>query len=182
MGSVMKWELLSRDQVENDPDIAFIFEGTWERKDHDWVDYVSLSVSRINLDLFQRSRRHFPDYWWAVMSFDVSILDHHGVYFTTTNNSYPCCKREPGVQGFESMFGSPVDWGWYGSQRFRRHDQPEAWPTDRAAEVLYPTGIPLDFLEKISVPGKQHRRLVNAWCEVFGRPELPVEVDLQPFS
>jgi hypothetical protein len=182
MGSVMKWALLSRERVEDDPEIAFIFEGIWERKDHDWADYISLSISRINLDLFQRSRRHFPDYWWAVMSFDASILDHEGVYFTTTNNSYPCCKREPGVEGFNSMFKSPVEWGWYGSRIVRPQNHPDGWPTDRAAEVLYPRCIPLDFLERIYVPGQQHRRLVNAWCESFGRPGLPVDVDLEPFS
>jgi len=60
MGSVMKQALLSREQVENDDEVAFIFEGIWERKDPEWVDHISLSISRINLDLFNRSRTNSP--------------------------------------------------------------------------------------------------------------------------
>jgi ssDNA thymidine ADP-ribosyltransferase, DarT len=182
MGSVMKGELLSREQVENDDDVAFIFEGIWERKDPDWVDYISLSVSRINADLYRRSRKNFPDYWWAVLSFDVAILDHDDVWFTTTNNSHPPCERGQRIEGFEAMFGSPIEWGWYGTKKWRNATCPDAWPTDRAAEVLYPTRIPLSFLQKVYVPGKQHRRMVDAWAESFAVPELPVEVNLEPFS
>lgn len=140
MGSVMKQAVLSRQQVENDPDVAFIFEGIWERKDPDWVDHISLSISRINLDLFQRSRSSFPDFWWAVMSFDVEILDHDGVFFTTTNNIHPPCRRGEGVVGFEAMFDEAIEWGYYGSSKWRSADCPDSWPTDRAAEVLYPLG------------------------------------------
>ena len=67
MGSVMKQALLSREQVENDDEVAFIFEGIWERKDPEWVDHISLSISRINLDLFNRSRTNFPDFWALVL-------------------------------------------------------------------------------------------------------------------
>jgi hypothetical protein len=183
MGSIMKQALLSREQVEIDPDVAFIFEGIWARKDHDWIDYISLSVSRINLDLFTRSRKHFPDRWWAVMSFDVAILDHEGVWFTTTNNIYEdCCERGQGLEGFEAMFGSPVEWGYRGSKKVRSATYDCAWPTDRAAEVLYPTRIPLEFLKTLYVPGQQHRRLVNAWCEAFDHPQLPLEIDMTPFA
>jgi hypothetical protein len=182
MGAVMKWAVLSRDQVENDPDVAFIYEGVWERKDPEWVDHVSLSISRINLDLYRRSHTRFPDYWWAVLSFDVAILDHARVWFTTTNNIYPPCKRGQGVDGLEAMFGSPIEWGYYGHRRVRGRDHPDHWTTDRAAEVLYPARISLDFLQKLYVPGEGHRRLVNAWSESFGKPPLPVEINLEPFS
>lgn len=111
MGAVRKGAVLSREQVENDEDLAFIYEGIWPRKDPEWVDHISLSVSRINLDLFDRSRKRFPDYWWAIMSFGVEILDHDGVVFTTTNNIYPPCERGEDLEGFEAMFGSPIEWG-----------------------------------------------------------------------
>lgn len=182
MGAVMKQALLSREQVENDPDVAFIFEGIWERKDPEWVDYISLSVSRINLDLFQRSRNNFPNFWWAVMSLDVAILDHEGVWFTTTNNIYPPCGRGQGVDGFEAMFAEPIEWGYYGSRRWRSPVYRDSWPTDRAAEVLFPTRIPLEHVQRLYVPGQQHRRLVSAWAEAYGVPDLPVEINLEPFS
>lgn len=182
MGTVMKKALLSREQVENDSDIAFIFEGIWERKDPEWVDYISLSLSRINLDLFRRSRRHFPDYWWAILSFDVEILDHDGVWFTTTNNTYPVCSRAQGEDGLAAMFAPQVPWGRKGSVKIRYPGMSEAWTTCEAAEVLYPQRIALEYLRRIYVPGAQHRRLVQAWAEVYGAGELSVEVNPGSFA
>jgi hypothetical protein len=72
--------------------------------------------------------------------------------------------------------------GHYGSRKVRGAAHPDDWPTDRAAEVLYPTRVSLDFLQKLYVPGEQHRRLVDAWSESFGKPPLPVEINLDPFS
>ena len=182
MGTVMKKALLSREQVENDPDIAFIFEGVWERKDPEWVDYISLSLTRINLDLYRRSRKRFPDYWWAILSFDVEILDHEGVWFTTTNNTYPVCQRGQGQDGLQAMFGPEVPWGRRGSVKSRWTGMPDAWTTCQTAEVLYPRQIDLDHLRQIYVPGAQHRRLVQAWAEVYEAGELPIKVDIAPFS
>jgi hypothetical protein len=183
MGAVANGALLSREQVENDPGIAFIYEGIWERKDHDWVDYISLSVSRINVDLFERSRKHFPDFWWAVMSFDVEILDHHDVWFTTTNNVYEeVLDRRQGLDGFEALFQESVAWGYRGSRHHRWPGQDRAWPTDRAAEVLYPTRLPLEFLRTLHLPDRDACRLVKAWCEVYGRDPLPQVEDLAIFT
>jgi hypothetical protein len=106
------------------------------------------------------------------MSFGVEILDHDDVVFTTTNNTYSPCKRGKGLEGFEAMFGSPIEWGHYGYQRVRSEAHPENSPTDPAAEVLYPTRLELTFLQKLYVPDAQHRRLVNAWIEAFGKPPL----------
>jgi hypothetical protein len=182
MGTVMKKALLSREQVENDSDIAFIFEGVWERKDPEWVDYISLSLSRINLDLYRRSRKRFPDYWWAIFSFDIEVLDHDGVWFATTNNTYPVCERAQGEAGLAAMFAPTVPWGWRGSVKTRSSGMPEAWTTCEAAEVLYPQSIPLEYLQRIYVPGAQHRRLVQAWAEVYGARELTIEVKPGSFS
>ncbi len=181
MGSVMKRALLSREQVEKDRDVAFIFEGVWIRKDPDWVNYISLSVSRINLDLLSRSRKNFPDFWWAVMSFDVDILDDEGIWFTTTNNIYPPCRRATGVPGFELMFGEPIPWGYQGSMKYRGNGMSSAWPTDRTAEVLYPERIDLSRLRKLYVMEPQHRRLVHAWTDTYDLAELPVEVSQHAF-
>jgi ssDNA thymidine ADP-ribosyltransferase, DarT len=183
MGCVMKGAVLSRERVEADPDVAFIFEGIWERKDHAWLDYISLSVARINLDLFHRSRENFPDRWWAVLSFSPDILDHEDIWFTTTNNVYEeCCKRGQGLAGFEAMYASTVEWGYYGSRRLRTPAYDDAWPTDRAAEVLYPRSIPLEHLQAVYVPQQEHRRMVDAWTESFDKPELDVTIDPARFA
>ncbi|MEJ7792028.1 MAG: DarT ssDNA thymidine ADP-ribosyltransferase family protein [Gaiellaceae bacterium] len=184
MGTVMKGMLLSRQRVQADPDLEFIFEGVWERRDPEWLDHISLSVSRINLDLFERSRTNHPQYWWAVMGFDPAILENEDdVWFTTTNNVYEdVCQRGQGEPGFEAMFGQEIPWGYYGSVHRRAAGYPDAWPTDRAAELLYPGEISLEFLLHLYVPGRQHRRLVDAWCEIYGRDPLPIVIDPAAFS
>lgn len=182
-GSVMKGALLSRQRTENDEDVAYIFEGVWPRRDHAWVDHISLSVSKINAELYDKSRARYPDWWWAVMSFAPDILDHEGVWFTTTNNVYEdVLERGQGVDGFEALFRERVPWGYYGSVKVRRPGHPEHWPTDPQAEVLYPQALSLDHLVRIYVPGSQHRALVHAWCEAFDRPEFEVVVDMAVFS
>jgi hypothetical protein len=183
MGSIAKWRVLSRARLEDDEDLAFIFEGVWPRRDPAWVDYISLSVSAINASLYNSSRQNHPEWWWAVLSFELEILDHEGVWFTTTNNVYDdVCRRAQGTDGFEDMFSEAVPWGYWGSVKRRTDRIPDHLTTDRAAEVLYPGQLSLDYLQRIYVPGAQHRRLVHAWCDTYGRTELPVEVNLTVFS
>lgn len=80
------------------------------------------------------------------------------------------------------MFGSPIEWGYHGSSMVRDSDVAARHPTDRSAEVLYPRRIDLARLQRLYVPGKQHRRLVRVWAETYGLKELPVEVEIGPFS
>lgn len=178
-GTVIKGALLSRERVEADREVAYVFRGIWDVKEPDWADHISLSLSRVNLDLFTRARKNHPDRWWAVMSFDVAILDHPGVYFATTNNSYPVCLRGEGIDGFEALFGEAVPWGRLGSVEYRRDHHDPAWPTHRAAEVLYPGEIPVEYLRAVYVESSQQSHMINAWCDAYGKPHLPVEVNVE---
>ena len=177
MGAIMKRAVLSRQRVECDPDVAFVYEGVWARIDPDWVDTISMSVERINADLLRRSREHFPEEtWWGVLAFSPDILDHPGVVFTDQNNAYEeHCARGEGVEGFEAMFADRVTWGHYDTVA-RRNNKPDCWPTHRSAEVLYPGELSLEHLIAVHVPGKQHRFLVNSWTDTYGLPDLPVVV------
>lgn len=179
LGTVIKDALLSRERVESDPDIAYIFRGVWEVKEPDWADYISLSLSQVNIDLFKRARAKHPDRWWAVMSFDVNLLDQVGVHFATTNNSYPVCRRNPGVDGFEALFGPRIPWGRHGSVARRPSDCDPALPTHNAAEVLYPSEIPVHHLRTVYVESPQQSHMIKAWCDAYGKPHLPVEVDIK---
>jgi hypothetical protein len=182
-GSVMKGAVLSRKRTENDEDVAYIFEGVWPVRAPAWVDYISLSISRINSDLYGKSRARYPDWWWAVMSFSPDILDHEGVWFTTTNNVYEeVLERGQGVEGFEALFQERVPWGYWGSVSVRSESHPRQWPTNRQAEVLYPGELSFEHLLRVYVPGAEHRALVLAWCEAFERPEFEVVVDAAVFS
>jgi hypothetical protein len=177
MGAIRLGALLSRQRAEQQSEVSFIFEGIWPRKDPEWVDHISLSLTKPNTDLFARSRQRFPDYWWALLEFEPEILADPGVVFTTTNNVYPPCERAEGAEGFEAMFATEVVWGHYETTARRREDYPENLPTHEAAEVLYPASIPLTRLRRVIVPAEPHRRMIAAWCDAFGHPAVSVDVD-----
>ena len=121
------------------------------RKDEKWLDYVNLSIARINDWMFGTSERWHvkDDTSWVVLSFDPEILGHPGVVFTTTNNIYPTCRRAEGRDGFEQLFTEPV-YGRY-SHRHDRSGKQSYWTTDRQAEVLYPGQISCDYLQRVDV-------------------------------
>ena len=121
------------------------------RKDPSWLDYVNLSIERINDWMFNASARwHIADNNpWVVLSFDVEILGHPGVVFTTTNNIYPSCRRAEGLQGFKAMFAESVT-GRYRDVHTRDGKRPQ-WSTDRQAEVLYPRKLSCEYLRRIDV-------------------------------
>jgi hypothetical protein len=173
-GTIASGAILSRAQLEQEEYLAHIREPVWHRKDQDFIDHISLSVTSINDDLFWRSRSHFPHLWWAVLGVTPAILDDSGVVFTTTNNVFPSVRRGTGVEGFEAMFAEEVV-GRYGTVHGRAGVS-DPQPTDRAAEVLYPVRIPTDHIEAIYVVEPDHRNLIVSWCEALNHPDLAVEV------
>lgn len=121
------------------------------RKDESWLDYVSLSIARINAWMFEHSERWHAadDNPWVLLSFDPEILSHPGVVFATTNNIYPACRRAEGRAGFEQLFAQSV-YGRYCTLH-ERTDMMSDWPTDRQAEVLYPGEVPCSWLRRVDV-------------------------------
>lgn len=121
------------------------------RKDEDWLDYVNLSISRINEWMFDSSVRWHSDddISWVVLAFDPEILSHPGVVFATTNNIYPKCRRTEGLDGFNDLFADKVA-GRYGKEHTRA-GKLDCWPTDRQAEVLYPHKLSCRYLRRIDV-------------------------------
>ena len=178
-GTIASKAILSRARLDRDEYLQHIREPVWPRKDPTWVDHISLSVSSINADLFNRSRSHYPHLWWAGLSICPAVLDHANVVFTTTNNIYPAVRRGKGVQGFEAMFADPV-YGRYGSEHTRA-GLPERQPTDRAAEVLYPVRIPTARLQAVYVLDADHKHTVLAWCEALDHADLNVEIRSDAF-
>lgn len=179
-GTVASSALLSRARLDKDEYLEHIREPVWPRKDPEWIDHISLSVTSINDDLFFRSRSHYPHLWWAVISLAPGILDDSDVVFTTTNNIYPAVERGEGVVGFEAMFAAEVT-GRYGT-RHTREGLPDSQPTDRAAEVLYPGMISTEHVQALYVLEADHRRTVLAWCEALNHPDLHVEIRPDVFS
>ena len=143
------------------------------RKDPNWLDYVNLSIERINDWMFQTTVRwHVAENNpWVVLSFSTRILAHPGVVFTTTNNIYPACKRSEGLAGFCRIFAGTIE-GRYGQQHDRTN-RPAAWPTDRQAEVLYPGELSLSHLLRIDVQQEQSLDTLNGALPEFNM-EVPI--------
>ena len=152
VGVLASGAVKSRARLPGDKYLEYVYKpNATYRKDTAWLDYVNLSVERINDWMFDASRRwhlneHNP---WVVLSFAPQVLAHPGVVFTTTNNIYPACTRAEGLPGFERMFADTVR-GRYCIVHNRSGKLP-AWPTDRQAEVLYPGQLSCDHLQRIDV-------------------------------
>ena len=142
----------SRRRLRKSQHLEFVYQPNSPiRKDEPWLDYVNLSIQRINDWMFGASTRWHPreENPWVVLSFAPEILSHPGVVFATTNNIYPACRRAEGLAGFRRMFAEEVV-GRYGRLHGREGKQ-AAWTTDRQAEVLYPGELSCDYLQRIDV-------------------------------
>ena len=137
------------------------------RKDEEWLDYVNLSIERINDWMFETSERWHAKEGnsWVVLSFHPRILAHPGVVLTTTNNIYPRCERAEGLVGFRRVFADTV-YGRYDTRHLRT-DKLAAWPTDRQAEVLYPGELSCDHLQRIDVQLEQSLESIHGLLGAF---------------
>lgn len=142
----------SRARLPEDEYLEYVYQpNAFNRRDPAWLDYVNLSIERINDWFFQASRRwHSAEgAQWVIFAFSPEILTHPGVVFTATNNAYRECLRSEGLAGFSQMFGELVT--GYNGRQYRRINASPSWPTDRQAEVLYPGELSCEFLQRIDV-------------------------------
>ena len=137
------------------------------RKDTRWLDYVNLSIERINDWMFEHSERWHADEDnpWVIFCFRPGVLAHPGVVFTTTNNIYPSCQRSEGLVGLRRMF-DPTIRGRYGYEHNRIGALP-AWPTDRQAEVLYPGELSCAHLQRIDVQVEESVDTIHGILSTF---------------
>jgi len=143
------------------------------RKDEEWLDYMNLSITRINDWMFEHSVRWHVHIGvsWVVLVFGPEVLGHPGVVFTTTNNMYPDCRRAEGATGLRILFEDSVT-GRYGSVHDRKGKHP-SWPTDRQAEVLYPGELSCQHLRGIKVQREEDVDTLAGACGALGR-EVPI--------
>ncbi|WP_202744863.1 DarT ssDNA thymidine ADP-ribosyltransferase family protein [Acinetobacter pittii] len=151
-------------------------------KSENWLDFVNLSISEINQHYFQVSKRwHIDqDVWWLILSFDSEIINHEGVYFATTNNSYPYCKRGKGIEGFELLFQNIIKrkYNWSVVRSNRKNNL----PTCQQAEVLYPKKIPINYLKKVYVNSEDNYDRVKGWLRQFNLLNVEVEINSNKFN
>ena len=159
------------------PEVSIYFD-----KSQNWLDYVNLSISEINRRYYEFSKGWHVDknIWWAILSFDASIMTHDNVIFTTTNNGYDDkCQREGGVEGLNALFSPNIERkpGW----TVRRNTRPPNLTTCEQAEVLYPESVPVKYLNKIYVTDGEHHDNVCSWLQEFGNRTVQVIISPEKF-
>ncbi len=148
------------------------------RKDKKWLDYVNLSISRINYQFFDVSANRWHrdrNIWWCVLSLDPVILSHPGVYFATTNNMYTGVRRNTGAKGLNALFDSSII-QWAGQIVRRNPDLQAKFPTCSQAEVLYPEELPTKFLQRVYVSTGEDHDDICGQCAGVSYPDLEARV------
>lgn len=186
-GTIAKKMLLATARLKQDEYLFHILRLNWDRwKDEEWLDHANLSITSANLHLLDRSKRRHAgdDIWWCILSFDPEILTHENVVFATTNNIYTGVKRGSGANGLEALFARRVvqylDWNGSPSKHAERTNQQENETTCPQAEVLYPAGVPFEYVRKIYVADEEHGDQIHGQCRVFDleTPEIVVKPEL----
>ena len=150
VGILASGAVKARSDLPSDAHVKHVYEPNASNRslDRQWHDYINLSVSAINPEMFKPSQRWHPTDQWVILEFGPKILGRRGVVFCTTNNIYPSVRRARGLQGFKQMFAEEVP-GRY-SKTIIRGAKPLHMTTDPQAEVLYPFELPLKHLHKIT--------------------------------
>jgi hypothetical protein len=186
LGMFADGRLLSRKRLPTNKYLEHVYlPNASVRKDPAWLDYISMSISRVNTRFFGYSQgwEREVETWWAIVALDPTILTHEGVVFTTTNNIYPSCRRASGTDGLEAMFAPKVA-GLNGGALKRADEMPASWTTDDQAEVLYPAELPTSYLRDVYTATDEHADIVASQYEMLvaqgdasdPRSELPVHV------
>jgi hypothetical protein len=154
LGTIYTKQLQSRQRLEGDPMVEYLFKPNARlRKDPEYLDYVSLSISHINTQFYSISSSSWhrgEPIFWCILSFDPIVLSHTGVWFATTNNIYSSVKRGVGATGLKALYADQVVL-WRDSIVRRFAGLSACHPTCPQAEALYPSAISTDHLRRIYV-------------------------------
>jgi ssDNA thymidine ADP-ribosyltransferase, DarT len=184
LGTLHAGAVKSRHRLPKEVDLEHIYKPNAElRRDSQWLDYVNLSISRINATFFWTSCRwhRTEDLWWCILAFDPIILTHPGVVFTTTNNMYTGVCRAPGPAGLEKLF-SPYTTQWYGKIVTRLSNLPDCFPTCIQAEALYPGELSIQYLRRVYVVREDDLDEVYAQLHMIGITGVDVIVAPSKFN
>ncbi|MUO85733.1 DUF4433 domain-containing protein [Agrobacterium vitis] len=185
LGTLYTEHLQSRKRLQNDTMVKFLFAPNTDlRKDPEYVDYVSLSISHINTEFFRVSSRSWhrdEPIFWCIMSFSPEILTHQGVVFSTTNNIYPSVIRGTGAPSFEALFAKTVV-GRYQTITSRPITLPPFYPRCFQAEALYPKKISTVFLQRIYVANSAEQSEIIGFLKATFHRDVDVVVSPEKFG
>jgi hypothetical protein len=175
-----KKQVLPRAKLSSEKHLEFIATPNAPiRSDTDWLDYVNLSISKINPYYFKYSLKNHPDSIWIILDFSSEILEHDDVIFVTTNNIYPEAKRGRGCSGLEALFAQSL---YNGKCTLHRKGYPDNITTCNQAEVLYPGPLSLDFLKRIHVNDDAGAALISAQVAVCGGEKYEICISPELFK
>lgn len=191
-GILAEGAVLPRKRLPEHKYLEHVYEPNAEmRKDLEWLDYVNLSISRINTEYFGHSSRWHAnqEVWWCALAFGPAILSDDGVLFTTTNNIYTDCQRGEGADGLKALFDQRVK-RWPGNVAERYAEMPDYLTTCHQAEVLYPGALSLDRLLRVYVATGPHADIASSTCDILlspaevGEPsnKTPIVIDADVFE
>ena len=156
IGTLSNGLLLAHSELPKEKSLAYIAQVNCpdRSRDADFHQYVNLSISRINASFFSVARNKWhatKDLYWCILSFDPIIMTHEGVLFSTTNNAYANTLRALGADGLQTLFAPAIR--QFPNKWVQRSKSTSAHHTTCAqAEVLYPRGVPIQYLRKVYLP------------------------------
>jgi len=186
LGILDSHSVKARSHLDLDERLKAIFtpNAASRTRDSAYLNYVNLSISRINNNFFRQSARNWhkdKDLWWCVISISPEILSHPGVIFTTTNNIYTGVHREQGGKGLEALF-APKIVQWSGQVVKRGAEERDDFTTCSQAEVLYPEEVDTKYLQKIYVlDGEAQDQLEGQFAGV-SHPAVPIQISSNLFE
>jgi hypothetical protein len=132
---------------------------------------TSVSISRINADMFRRKQEASGHKDWVVLVLWPNILWEKDCRFcwanAATKEIRDCTWFRGGPFAFEKMFEGGAD---------QRCELEPCVPTDPAAEVQVLSPIEPEFIRGAVVPRESLRKPVEAVLQLLPRPADPVEV------
>lgn len=182
-GILYDGNILSRQRLPDAKHVEHVYKPNAKvRRDLAWLDYVNLSISRLNWEYFGHSRRWHSDedVWWCALVFSADLLLTPGALFTTTNNMYTGCARRADGDGLESLFAPRIT-RWAGAWTDRDVRSPESWTTCHQAEVLIPEAAPLQHLTRIIVATERHADIAWSQCDIL-LGDTPITVEPLAFE
>jgi hypothetical protein len=175
----------SRARLDVDRQLEYVFYPNCSfRRDPAWMDYVNLSITRINSRLFGISSTSWhrdQEIWWCILSFEPVILEHEGVVFTTTNNMYTGVERGTSSEGLERAFARNIV-RYASNIAVRGIDLPTNEPTCPQAEVLYPQQLSTEHLQRIYFANELHEDMAAAQAETLNHRAVNFEVNPHVFE
>ena len=191
LGCLASGGLLPRNMLHEDDLLSHILtlnapfrteEEAWFDQTEKWIEYVNLSISEITRNLFSYSMKWHKgqDLSWLILAFDPEILEHEGVYFTTTNNIYPYVARDKGAEGLEALFAPVIR--RKGSWKAVRGQRPPSLPTCEQAEVLYPGKLSSEYLRTVYAQDGEDSDWVHGILGIYQRRDVSVVVSRTKFE